>query len=53
MEIERYGETAPDAESDDAFGQFLMETLGNGVWAHKTVTGMRKDAEKRSNKSNK
>lgn len=45
MEIERYGEAMPDAESDDAFGQFLIETLGNAAWAHKMVTDMRKNAE--------
>ena len=47
-EQNRYGESTSASESDEAFGQFFIETLENAAWAHKTITDTRKKAEQRS-----
>ena len=48
-EIERYGEATPDDEFGNDLGQFMLETVENAAWAHKTIT----DARKRAQESNK
>jgi len=46
-EQERYGESEPTDNSSEVLADFVIDTVGNAAWAHKTITDFRKEAEKK------